>query len=149
MDGDEILSLVNRDLRLKNRFLGVFAADELPNHIAAGNGLIVNCCKRGYPGQHWLAVFKSLDAELEFFDSFGNTPNAYGLKIRAGDVIRFNHVQLPNLFFNLCGVFCIYYLFKRVRGYTLWEVQNDFSRNNTEFNDTIVINFICNNILYL
>ena len=46
MDRQEIKSLVNMDLILNNKFVGVFAADELPNHIAAGTGLIVNCCKR-------------------------------------------------------------------------------------------------------
>ena len=54
MNGKEIYSLIGRDPVLKTQFLGVFAADELPSHIPVGKGLIVNCCSRDLPGQHWL-----------------------------------------------------------------------------------------------
>ena len=43
MDGEEIFSLIQKDLVLKTQFLNVYAADELPKYMPVGKGLIVNC----------------------------------------------------------------------------------------------------------
>ena len=74
--GNEILELIGHDIALERRFLGVYAANELPKRIPNGKMLITNCCPRKLPGMHWLAMFQRGNA-LEFFDSFGQTPSLY------------------------------------------------------------------------
>ena len=143
MNGNEIQSLVSKDVVLKNQFLGVFAADELPDYIPVGKGLIVNCCKRSLPGIHWVALYRPSSKRIEFFDSFGRDPWFYGLNINTFDTIQYNNVQLQNVFSNVCGLYCILYLFQRVRGNQMSKVVNMFSRNNTTFNDRLVKSKIC------
>ena len=143
MDGKKLYELVAKDPVLKAHFIGVFAADELPHHMQVGTGLIVNCCKRELPGEHWLALFQSTRNKVEFFDSFGNTPSTYGLKIKSGQLDQWNNIQLQNLFSTVCGLYCIFYLSRRVRGNHMSTIVNIFSEHNTVFNDELVRKKIC------
>ena len=138
MNGDEIISLIARDGVLKQKFHGVFAANELPNYIPVGKGLIVNCCKRSLPGKHWLAIYKSSCRQIEFFDSFGGKPGDYGLNIKTDLLVRSNNIQLQNFFSDVCGLYCIFYLSKRVRGNGMTSIFNMFSHSNTLFNDSLL-----------
>lgn len=143
MNGDEIFSLIAKDAVLKSCFIGVFAANELPSYLPTGKGLIVNCCKRTLPGQHWLAIYQSSSNKVEFFDSFGRKPSDYGIKITSGRIVQTNNIQLQNLFSNVCGLYCIFYLMKRVRGHGMTTIVNIFSDNNTLFNDSLLKKKIC------
>ena len=113
MNGKEIYSLIGRDPLLKTQFLGVFAADELPSYIPVGKGLI------------------------------GRKPSAYGLKIKSGQLDQWSDVQLQNIFSNVCGLYCIFYLLQRVRGTCMSTIVNKFSRYNTLFNDDLLRKEIC------
>ena len=143
MNGDEIFSLIAKDTVLKSCFIGVFAANELPNYIPTGKGLIVNCCKRTLPGQHWLTIYQSSSKKVEFFDSYGRKPSDYGIKIKTGMIVQTNNIQLQNLFSNVCGLYCIFYLMKRVRGHRMTTIVNMFSDKNTLFNDSLLKKKIC------
>ena len=143
MDGKEIQSLISKDVALKIQFLGVFAADELPTYIPIGKGLIVNCCKRKLPGHHWLALYQSSVDKVEFFDSYGRKPSFYGLQIKNAKLIQSNDVQLQNINSNVCGLYCVLYLFHRVRGNPMSKMVNMFSRHNTVLNDDLVRKKIC------
>ena len=143
MDGKEIQSLINKDAALKIQFLGAFAADKLPTYMPVGKGLIVNCCKRKLPGHHWLALYQSSVEKVEFFDSYGRKPCFYGLKIKTAKLIQSNDVQLQNIFSNVCGLYCVLYLFHRVRGNSMSKMVNMFSRHNTVLNDSLVRKKIC------
>ena len=61
------------------QFLGVFAADKLPNPgeaaLAAPTSLVVNYDPHGLPGSHWVACQISRHS-VEWFDSFGLPPDA-------------------------------------------------------------------------
>ena len=148
MNGKEIYSLIGRDPLLKTQFLGVFAADELPSYIPVGKGLIVNCCNRDLPGRHWLAIYQSTTKKVEFFDSFGRKPSAYGLKIKSGQLDQWSDVQLQNIFSNVCGLYCIFYLLQRVRGTCMSTIVNKFSRYNTLFNDDLLRKEICKHFYF-
>ena len=143
MDGKEIQSLISKDVALKIQCLGVFAADELPTYIPIGKGLIVNCCKRKLPGHYWLALYQSSVDKVEFFDSYGRKPSFYGLQIKNAKLIQSNDVQLQNIFSNVCGLYCVLYLFHRVRGNPMSKMVNMFSRHNTVLNDDLVRKKIC------
>ena len=135
--------LISKDVALKIQFLGVFAADELHTYIPIGKGLIVNCCKRKLPGHHWLALYQSSVDKVEFFDSYGRKPSFYGLQIKNAKLIQSNDVQLQNIFSNVCGLYCVLYLFHRVRGNPMSKMVNMFSRHNTVLNDDLVRKKIC------
>ena len=149
MDGEEIFSLIQKDLVLKTQFLNVYAADELPKYMPVGKGLIVNCYKKGLPGLHWLALYQSAPDKVEFFDSFGRQPCFYGLQIKTGKLDRWNRIQLQNLFSDVCGLYCILYLLERVRGKHIDTIVNMFSHHNTIFNDNLVRKKICKHFDFL
>ena len=54
----QLHSIVQRDDRTRGRFLGVYAADELPKRMPPQKLAIVNCCNRYYLGEHWLALYQ-------------------------------------------------------------------------------------------
>jgi hypothetical protein len=54
---------------LGNRFVGVYAADEVPK-MKNGDMAIANLDKRNMPGSHWISIAKQ-DGKLHVYDSFG------------------------------------------------------------------------------
>ena len=58
------------------RFLGVYAADELPKRMPPQSLAIVKCCNRFYRGEHWLALYQDeWEDRLEIFGSYGLNPD--------------------------------------------------------------------------
>ena len=104
--------------------------------------LVVNDEPNGWPGQHWVALYiKKPASRMEFFCSYGlgidNYPHhfkkfAQRLKCR---VIE-NHTRLQSSNSNVCGQFCIYFLYMKMRGCSC-----KFS-NNRNKNDQVVKKFV-------
>lgn len=94
------------------RWLGVFARDELPDLKQERRpfALVLNTDPRSKPGQHWLAIFASLNGPIELFDSFGLSPSSYGLAYLSPTHSR---IQLQSPFSAYCGHYCIYFIYKR------------------------------------
>ena len=53
-----------------NRFVGVFASDEIPN-LHKGQSAIINIDDSSEPGSHWIAVINHQDIGIVVYDSFG------------------------------------------------------------------------------
>mgnify|MGYP000084934052 CR=1 FL=1 len=114
MNTYEIERTVANDKCLSKIFLGVFASDQLPKVVEKPSRLIANTDPSNKPGQHWVALFFSENAE--YFDSYGMPP------LRAFDIYKpllENRYCLQNSYSTACGEFCIYFLHKRVRGHRL------------------------------
>jgi len=94
-------------------------------------------------GEHWLAICKK-NERLEFFDSYGMGMNFYGKYFSILEkkyVFYQNKKRLQSLYSNVCGQFCIFYLFMRYDGYSLNDIEKMFS-SDTVKNDKIVNNYI-------
>jgi hypothetical protein len=130
MDGVRLHEIVRLDPRTNYQFLGVYAADELPLHMPSQTLAIVNCCNRPYPGEHWLALYKYGDT-LEIFDSYGLDPSVYNLggKFPQSSVISYNTKMIQSVTSNVCGQYCLYYCYYRVRGYTMDDIVSRFSKD--------------------
>ena len=50
----QLHSIVQRDNHTRDRFLGIYAADELLKRMPPQSLAIVNCYNRYYRGEHWL-----------------------------------------------------------------------------------------------
>lgn len=141
------------DPRTNHQFLGTFPADQLPNVMPPQTSLaIVNCCNRGYPGEHWLALCKTGDT-LEIFDSFGMNPNFYNLtgKLPASSVLTYSRRQLQSLHSTVCGHYCLYYCYYKARGYSLDDIISNFSHdyiNNDDYVYNTVLNLFHNYFRY-
>ena len=135
MFSHQLHSIVQRDDRTRNRFLGVYAADELPKRMPPQSLAIVNCCNRYYRGEHWLALYQDeWEDRLEIFDSYGLNPDIYNIVLPQAAVVTYSGKQLQSINSNLCGQYCLYFCYYRARGYTMGHIvsvfSNDFNNND-------------------
>ena len=148
LDSRQLRWLVAQDPHLRNRFLGVFAADELPllQDVPRPSGLIVNSDPSHKPGTHWMAIYYGKDGQDEFFDSYGKSPTSY---VRAWQ----NHLN-PGYEYSskilqgddttVCGHYCVFYLKQKSLGRTLKEVTDRFPGPKSA-NDRKICHWVCRN----
>ena len=135
MDEDEINNLVQACKLLKNKFRGVFAADNFPVNLSHNSFIIVNVSTSQSIGTHWTFFCRRkekyifadpLGQNLASYKHLHNRPASSADKIQTvyeslryqpiqkpnSYIIRYQPIQKPNSL--LCGLFCIYiahYLF--------------------------------------
>ena len=128
-------------------FQGVRAADQLPTRLQSGQSLIINDSDSGEPGKHWIALYQNTPATLEMFDSFGNPPEYYHLqrKLPHSEQFVYNRTKLQGNS-DVCGVYCLYYLFYKSRGHPTSKIVNDLFSKDWNGNDLQLID--CMKTLY-
>ena len=124
-------------LHKNNMDVKVLALDEF--RLAPPGNYIVNSDPSHLPGKHWMAVFYA--RPMEFFDPLARPPTYYKLDDKLLINYIYNFKQVQGSFSELCGEFCIYYLYNRLKGVTmpaiLQKLDNDFY-----VNDNIVRMFV-------
>ena len=122
-------------------FLGVFAQDTIPDINSQPSPLcfVSNTHPSNKPGEHWVAFFYE-NSHLEFFDSYGLSPSMYDFKFQIP--MRMNHQTLQSLDSNVCGHYCIFYLYHRSRGKSLSQIVSSFSTRDLSWNDNSVTRFL-------
>ena len=126
---------------LPNNFIGVFAQDRIPNIDSALHfplSFVSNTHPSTKPGEHWVAFYYTSPDTLEFFDSYGLHPSIYGFTDTPSHI---NHKTLQSLDSNVCGQYCIYYLYHRSRGKTMSKILSSFSTDQA-WNDKSVARFV-------
>ena len=99
----------------KKIFGGVFAADEVPQIIDTfPYGFVANTDPSTEPGTHWVAFYFPSREKGEFFDSYGHSPEHYGFK--SYNIEIWNQHKLQSSWSNVCGHYCIFYLYHKSRG---------------------------------
>ncbi len=103
------------------KFLGVFAADQLPSRVSLSS---FPCClvantdiSRGM-GEHWTAFHFPSPKWLEFFDSYGQHPTShehFSKFVSQWDTsyIKWNKIELQCGISSVCGQYCIFFLILR------------------------------------
>ena len=118
----------------------VYAADELPLKVNLPAALIVNTDCSYNEGRHWLAVHINSHEQAEYFDSFGippSNPNFILFMQRNSKMWSYNNVTLQSNFSNVCGKYCLMYLYFKTQNYSLLDFVNNFSADRIS-NDKIV-----------
>ena len=143
----DLEDMMRQDPVTSSCFLGVFASNELPSKIPSyPSGLIANTDPNNKPGQHRVAMFLE-EGKEEFFDSYGLPPNFYTdhftkfLTSHPGDTER-NVGTLQALNSDVCGYYCMFYLFHRSRGQDFKSIVKRFSLDNRQANDRRVVQFV-------
>ena len=142
--GRQIYRALKGDQLTGKQFLGVFAADKLPNLIdAKPTGLVANTDCSSDPGEHWIAMYFPADGPAEFFDSYGSESGAYDqfadyLSSNASSVVR-SYKCLQNPLTSACGQYCIFFMIHRCHGVSLLDIIRFFDRRSDTFlNDSYV-----------
>ena len=112
-------------------------------------GFIANTDIHSRVGQHWCAFYGDGDGHVEFFDSYGRSPNSNSVYfVRWLDTyvksIEINDKQLQSDNSTLCGLYCILFLRQRFPGQTMQDIASMFDSTNACANDEYVYDFISN-----
>ena len=131
---------LERDTFTKKIFGGVFAADELPKTFDTFPcGFVANTDPSTKPGTHWVAFYFPSRDKGEFFDSYGYPPEHYGFK--SYKIETWNKYKLQSSWSNVCGQYCIFYLYHKSRGYSMSKIVNMFT-DSTSINDCNVACYV-------
>lgn len=138
---------IERILKKKcgDRFLGVFAKDDLPTTLPALRPLVLVCNTdvKSRPGEHWISIYIGKDDCGEFFDSFGRSPETIFERFMNKHCINwiFNSRQLQSLVSYYCGHYCVLYCLYKIKCPET-SIINNFT-TDTGVNDWFVHKFVC------
>ena len=135
---------------LKNikEFLGVFPSDKLPKSIQPPAALIANTDPQSKPGKHWVAFFIDHDRSGEYFDSYGQQPCVKSFQTflsRNSNNQLHNNQRIQGPLSSVCGQYCIYYIFQRVKDFPMCEIVRAFDSQDLVANDESVTEFVNDN----
>ena len=144
MNSHQLLCALSSDPIAQLFRIRICAIDQLPNRVDSyPSGWIVNNQPSNREGQHWLALWIPNSTYAEFFDSFGKPPSYYGLDVfleRLNLRYRYNNQSLQNEYSQTCGLYVLFYLMMKTRGYALARIQDEFG-TDTKVNDDRICEF--------
>lgn len=119
--------LINNILK-KNRFtskhfVGVYPSDQIPNYNKYPHSIVVNLDKSTQEGTHWIAIFIENPNVAYFFDSYGSPPQGM-IKtfLKKFGKLKINNFKFQSQLSNVCGHYCITFLFLNSFGYTFSKI---------------------------
>lgn len=122
---------------------GVVPADMVPKAWTKPMALVINLDDHTRPGSHWVAVYFDTSGRGHYFDSYGIPPlhpvHLDALR-RNCKIYEWNKEQFQSISSNVCGQFCIMYLYHMCYGGTIKSFSKFFSDEFTD-NDRIVDEF--------
>lgn len=143
---EDLEKFLFNDTFLRHNAGGVFSVDTLPKKDISKKCFVINTDPSFLPGKHWVAVFFPSKSLPEFFDSFGKSPSHYSDSIlnflieKNSRGFVYNSKCIQSTHSSYCGMFCLYYLYFRIRGIRFEKVLERFGKN-LEHNDLIVSDF--------
>lgn len=155
MDDETLFACLSHLLRQSSKVktFKVIANDEQEEfeYKSIDSAYIVNTARRGDPHaplKHWFVVYITREGNnklvAEVFDSYGeDVVSKYNLSINIKLKIVNNKIIQP-LGSDKCGLYCLYYIYKRSIGYSSAQVNSLFSTRYPNLNDSIVSEFYNN-----
>ena len=147
MNSTTIEKILRSDKCSKHVFGGVYASDKLPETVDRyPRAYVANVDRSNMSGSHWIGFWFASPSHGEFFDSLGQRPETYtflfvSFLARNSSKWTCNHRTVQAAFSNVCGHFCIYYIFYRCRNMSMSTIMYKFTRN-LEQNDELVASFV-------
>ena len=149
MNTYELVSLLKKDKVVRKSFCGVVPIDLLPIRKVKRNcSFIVNTDDSSKPGEHWFAIYVPKNSPVEYFDSYGRKPQhekIYDFIKANGKRFKYNNKIIQGDKSISCGLYSLFFIYYRTKGYTMKYFQNLFT-SNYKNNDKIV-NDLYNKIL--
>lgn len=140
MDTRQIMSAL-RGLRAAS--VGVYAADRIPRNLSLPAAIVANTDTSDKEGSHWIAFYIDKNASAIFFDSYGSPPSSpFHLERLKRNCVRFqwNKNKLQSIDSQVCGEYCIMFLYHMCSGVSLRTFVKLFS-SETRTNDRMASQF--------
>ena len=125
-------------------FIGCFSANTIPYPENYPFALIANTDPDNMPGAHWVAFYADDDNQLEMFDSFGNSHDAYPqfkYFVDKYETVKYNGVRLQQYFSSTCGYYCLMFVLFRCKKFSMEDIVHLFTDNHGN-NDQVVTAFV-------
>ena len=148
MDSTTIEFLLHDIFSHTEIYYSVLSADDIVltkvNTLPAA--FIVNTETSWEPGAHWLAMYIPKEGPAEFFDSLGHSPVHYDLNfqtflLQIKSSFIYNRDRLQSFGSNTCGLFCLYFLKKRIHNMSYIDILKTFSTNLINNDETVMEEF--------
>lgn len=143
-----ISELLTNDPITSGLFRGTFSIDErVKKPIYFPSAYVFNTHpRRSRIAGHWICMYAykhNRQLRVEFFDSYGTVPPAQLLTLAYEWTRRvsWNRLLFQDYFSALCGMYVVYYLHYRSRGWTMTDIQDHFN-NSLLSNDKLVSNSV-------
>lgn len=122
---------------IRCRSHGVYPADRIPIRIPTPASVVVNTDPHNKPGTHWVAFYINREGRCEYFDSYGLEPfilhHLHAIRANSKTMI-WNTKPIQSMKSQLCGQYCVMFLYYKSRGYTMRQFQemftNDYLKND-------------------
>lgn len=154
MNTQELVAVLEADMFCRDIPSLVCGRDKLINHSFDEIPIVIsNIDPSRKPGSHWIAIYKTSNSAVEYFDSYGLPPLHTDVNAKLSSTftnISFNTIQLQGSNTSVCGQYCLVFLLLRVRNYAMNEITDLLSKcDNNELRDHTVNTFINNNFSHV
>ena len=89
-------------------------------------------------------MYNDENSTLEVFNSFWLQPYLYNLqeKLPRADLMTYNTKQIQSFNSEMCGKYCLYYIYFKARGFDINDIigifSNDYYNNDAYVYDTVL-----------
>lgn len=133
---------IDNILRNHPCYKGTFSLNNHPTIQNYPSCFVVNTQTSNLSGQHWFAIWVSNNRNGEVFDSYGVIPptrTQLWMNTHC-NIWTFNKTLYQNLFSDLCGAYCIYFIVNRLYKNSMKDVLKPL--DNAKNPDEVVKNFL-------
>lgn len=141
MWNSDLLDVVLRDCRTASVLSGIYALDTIPAIVQPPVALIVNLSPSYREGTHWVTLYINSRRRGFYFDPLAQPPSKPLVHFlqRNCKVYHVNDIQYQADHSLLCGMFCIVYLYFKVRNVN---INSKLFTTNPTWNDQLVQEYV-------
>jgi hypothetical protein len=148
MNTSQLQCCIECDPLLKQHVLGVFPADRLPRTVTRYPcGFIANTDIMSREGTHWIAFYLPRRGQAEFFDSYGEDPTSNSVHFQRWftqhvSAVKWNTKQIQSAYSSVCGLYCLFFLRRRLGAHTMQDIVSIFSSTHLTANDQFMYDYM-------
>ena len=130
-----------------NYFDGIFSIDTLKDIKEKPTLIVCNTDPSDKAGEHWILFF-FYDDSVDFYDSLGHDITYYGSEFidfieKFANNFQYTVRRTQPIKTNVCGHYCLYYAFKKCKGYSMEDIINNFPNKDDVLDFVNKIFYIC------
>lgn len=133
---------------VKQFYSGVFPFDKIPKLLLENHFIICNTADSNSTGEHWFVLYRCSSGIIELFDSLGiqedKKTKLKDLYFRHVKKLKFNVTPVQSNESNLCGEYCIYFVYERLfnKDMKFYQLLNEIFTVDTTVNEKKVNAFL-------